>query len=492
MDRHATPTNCAGHRPLPKIVAPCYSGCYLLRFNIVTEDQYARRALSELVLHVLSKRARPIEGLNYKDLAFRIGRRDKNGEGVGIGMGRILGKMGHILQQLEPSWGKQIPQIQSLVIDKTGKNRGLPADGIDEFWPNYTHLTRAQKQLRVRQEYRRILAFGSRWNEVLKRSNILPATFWVVSPNVRNDEQTVGAWRRASVSGRVAFMGYGPNDLRHGGIGPTFADSTKRGIKPGDIILIARRHCHKPDIVGFGVVHGKFATRINGVNTPESFGALRRLRPFTPWSRPPPSDVPIIDVIRHTKALAKLHPESNKAHRKVCAWIEQHIQKKSPAQKLGNPAQRPKGQDSTPLNPHIVSSPENHQLDYKLQTKAKLIRAMKVEAALLESYRSWLQLQDRNFATVKYKTLQCDAFEEHRRNLIEAKSSASREHIRMAVGQLLDYAFQGREKFADPHKAILLPTEPPSDIVHWLDSLGIKVIWYENAAFLDNANGQFT
>jgi hypothetical protein len=62
----------------------------------------------------------------------------------------------------------------------------------------------------------------------------------------------------------------------------------------------------------------------------------------------------------------------------------------------------------------------------------------------------------------------------------------------MAVGQILDYAFQGRKEFGDSHKAILLPERPHPDILSWLESLKIKAIWRERSAFLDNANGQFT
>jgi hypothetical protein len=139
-----------------------------------------------------------------------------------------------------------------------------------------------------------------------------------------------------------------------------------------------------------------------------------------------------------------------------------------------------------------VSSPENHQLDFNVQTRARVIKAKKIEAGLLADYRRWLEQQDRVLSAIKYRALQCDAYEQDRQNLIEAKGSASREHIRMAVGQLLDYAFQGCKKFGEPHKAILLPSEPRSDIVDWLDSLKIKVIWREKKLFLDNANGLFT
>ncbi|MGD0650065.1 MAG: hypothetical protein ABSA97_02820 [Verrucomicrobiia bacterium] len=202
--------------------------------------------------------------------------------------------------------------------------------------------------------------------------------------------------------------------------------------------------------------------------------------------------MPLIEVVRHTKALVQLHPESNIAHRKVCEWIDQQLQNIASGEGGGITAGHKSTQKPIPADPQIVSSPETHQLDYKVQTKAKVIKAEKMEAKLLESYRRWVAQQGRKLPAVKYKTLQCDAYEEDRRNLIEAKSSASREHIRMAVGQLLDYAFQGKKKFGEPHKAILLPSEPRSDIVSWLDSLKIKIIWPEKGVFLDNANGQFT
>ena len=93
---------------------------------------------------------------------------------------------------------------------------------------------------------------------------------------------------------------------------------------------------------------------------------------------------------------------------------------------------------------------------------------------------------------MKFGALQCDGFEKIRGNIIEAKSSASREYIRMAVGQLLDYAFQGRSKLGDTRKAVLLPEKPSKDIEAWLNSLNIGLIWPDGSSFLDNANGRFT
>jgi hypothetical protein len=325
-----------------------------------------------------------------------------------------------------------------------------------------------------------------------KLDKISTRSYWVVSPNVRNNEETVDSWRRVSVRSKVAVMGWYPHEIGHGKIGPTFAGKTEQGIKPGHVIMIARRHHHKPEIVGFGIVRGECMKRIAGLKAPETFGCLRRLRPFVPWSGPPPVEVPFLEALRHTRALARLDPTENKAHLKVCEWINQEFQLRSSGGREGTTTGRKNRQNARSPSPKIVSSPEHHQLDYKVQMRAQVLKAKKVEVGLLEDYRRWLGQQERAFSTIKYRALQCDAYEKDRQNLIEAKSSASREHIRMAVGQILDYAFQGRKSFGEPNKAILLPSEPSADIVDWLESLKIKVIWREKKAFLDNANGQFT
>ena len=65
--------------------------------------------------------------------------------------------------------------------------------------------------------------------------------YWVVSPNVKDDETTVGEWRNESVLKRVAFMGYAPDYYDNDKSGPKFAGATKQGIMPGHVVLIARR-----------------------------------------------------------------------------------------------------------------------------------------------------------------------------------------------------------------------------------------------------------
>lgn len=148
---------------------------------------------------------------------------------------------------------------------------------------------------------------------------------------------------------------------------------------------------------------------------------------------------------------------------------------------------KPHGGDSV----QIVGATENHQLDFRRQTKSQEIRAKKREAELLQKYVLWLQEKGRELQCVKYGGLQCDGYEEKTRNLIEAKSSTKRGHIRMAVGQLLDYAFEGRKKLGASNKAILLPKKPNPATVEWLQPLRIKIIWREGDLFRDNARGRF-
>jgi len=123
-----------------------------------------------------------------------------------------------------------------------------------------------------------------------------------------------------------------------------------------------------------------------------------------------------------------------------------------------------------------------------VRTTEKVREAKKREAELVKAYQHWLQ---KELKFVDYQGLRCDAYEEERNNLIEAKSSGRREYIRMALGQLLDYAYLGRTKIDRPNMAILLQEQPHAKLLQWLSELKISVIWRRGRAFDDNADGQF-
>jgi hypothetical protein len=154
--------------------------------------------------------------------------------------------------------------------------------------------------------------------------------YWLVSPNVKRNEDTVKKWSKASVQYRVAFMGYAPNDPKHVS-GLKFAGTQEPhilGIMPDDCILIARRHEGKRQVVAFGVVQGEHIKikQLKGFKPPEEdgdSGSLRYLDPFiTDYNEPPKSLIRVLPS--RGRALRWLDPEKD-AHKKICDWMELHL-----------------------------------------------------------------------------------------------------------------------------------------------------------------------
>lgn len=73
--------------------------------------------------------------------------------------------------------------------------------------------------------------------------------------------------------------------------------------------------------------------------------------------------------------------------------------------------------------------------------------------------------------------------------LVEAKGTAERNAIRMAIGQLADYS-RFLEK-APAHKAVLLPSEPRKDLSELLSIQGIDYIYPTESGFEDSTGGAF-
>ncbi len=70
--------------------------------------------------------------------------------------------------------------------------------------------------------------------------------------------------------------------------------------------------------------------------------------------------------------------------------------------------------------------------------------------------------------------LLCDLFDATANSVVEAKGSVSRSSIRMAIGQLADYA---RLVDPPPSRVILVPEEPRRDLLKLAASEGIDVTW---------------
>lgn len=141
---------------------------------MITIPEYARLSLQQLIAHVFDHRHSYVPSIYYSELASRIGYFTSDGKAMSFAMGHVLSEMGKLFSDIESDWGEPIPHINCLVVSKSGPSKGLPEDGIEEFWPGYSEMTPVEKKNKVRLEYQRILAFGSRWNEVLKALNLPP------------------------------------------------------------------------------------------------------------------------------------------------------------------------------------------------------------------------------------------------------------------------------------------------------------------------------
>lgn len=104
------------------------------------------------------------------------------------------------------------------------------------------------------------------------------------------------------------------------------------------------------------------------------------------------------------------------------------------------------------------------------------------EARLVKRYEKFLgrPLTTQAVRLPSGERLVCDAYDSTANVLIEAKSSSSREDVRMAIGQLFDYR---RHLAKSATLAVLLPSQPSDDVMDLLAGLRIKTIIEDGKSF---------
>jgi hypothetical protein len=108
------------------------------------------------------------------------------------------------------------------------------------------------------------------------------------------------------------------------------------------------------------------------------------------------------------------------------------------------------------------------------------------EATLVRDFRDWLVGRGHRTERMKIlppgegKPIFCDLVDRTAQVLVEAKGSVSREAIRMAIGQLADYA-----RFGDGAvRALLVPEMPRADLVDLCRTQEVGLIWPGSDGFL--------
>ena len=104
------------------------------------------------------------------------------------------------------------------------------------------------------------------------------------------------------------------------------------------------------------------------------------------------------------------------------------------------------------------------------------------ENKIQNRFRAYISQMGERAETVDIKlgdtkgVLRPDFILRNRGLVVEVKPSTSREHVRLAIGQVLDYAYLLKKRGYDLTPAILLPEEPNSDLKSLAGSVGIKLI----------------
>ncbi len=127
----------------------------------------------------------------------------------------------------------------------------------------------------------------------------------------------------------------------------------------------------------------------------------------------------------------------------------------------------------------MVPIEERHTESAHLTPSREPYEAERKESALVQRYRRDLELEGYTINRLRVvpagesRPLYSDLWNESTSALIEAKGTVTRDALRQAVGQLLDYG-----RFVDAKAyAVLVPSRPREDLVTYLASCGIAVIY---------------
>ena len=153
------------------------------------------------------------------------------------------------------------------------------------------------------------------------------------------------------------------------------------------------------------------------------------------------------------------------------------------------------GRESPTLPPAKTTAPrviesevEAQRVERFLITVARQdIEADRREQRLVLAYRDHLESQGHKVKRHRYSLpgsgspLACDLVDETVHVLYEAKGDVRRTSVRMAIGQLLDYR---RFERTPMNLAVLLPRQPPQDLIDLIRSVPASAVWRTEDGFV--------
>ena len=124
--------------------------------------------------------------------------------------------------------------------------------------------------------------------------------------------------------------------------------------------------------------------------------------------------------------------------------------------------------------------PDFSELSLSGPASDELRTASRLEFELQYAFGQWLVAQGTPPQGLKLRVgpiqIQPDLFVPSRRWIVEAKKSTARSHVRMAIGQVLDYVMVAAEHDLDAIPVVLLPGRLSDDLQRLVRSLSIVVV----------------
>jgi hypothetical protein len=135
----------------------------------------------------------------------------------------------------------------------------------------------------------------------------------------------------------------------------------------------------------------------------------------------------------------------------------------------------------------IMVEPEAHNGKPISRSAIPQTKVGRKEADLCEAFKSMLEAHGHEVKRYQIRvaglssSLLTDLYDNKENVLYEAKGTSSREAVRMAIGQLMDYR---RNITPDPTLAVLLPEKPHPDLQDLLSSTNIHLVYKQSDKFV--------
>lgn len=146
-----------------------------------------------------------------------------------------------------------------------------------------------------------------------------------------------------------------------------------------------------------------------------------------------------------------------------------------------------------PSSPTVTDIPPESRVSEQFERDVPdPVVAERRESALQERYQDFLTTKGRVVCRQRVDVpgathpLYTDIFDATTRELVEVKSECGRSTVRLALGQILDYA-----RYVDPNSmAVLLPDKPAEDLLTLLSTYNVAAVWESTEGVFERLDPQ--